>query len=354
MKGIQERKTKSGETHYRVQIRIKGHPIIRATFKRKTDAVKWKQQTECSIHDGKYFKTAEAKKHTLQEAIGKYEVEVLPNKPKAKQEQQIRWWKEQLGSYLLSDITPAMVAEKRDLLNMTMTKFGRKMAPTTVLRYLAALSHLYTWLQCDKGWVEESPLKKVSKPKIGLLRARFLSPEELERLLASAKASSNPYLYPVVVLALSTGMRRSELLGITTNAVDIVNQRIILDRTKNGERRSVFLKGHALAVVQELLQKKQQNINYLFPSNNLQKPIDIRFSWQKCLLEANISNMKFHDLRHSAASFLLMSGATLAEVAEVLGHKTLALVKRYGHLSETHTANVVLRMNDKIFGSAAG
>ena len=117
---------------------------------------------------------------------------------------------------------------------------------------------------------------------------------------------------------------------------------------------TVFLKGHALAVVQELLQKKQQNINFLFPSNKLQKAIDLRFPWEKCLLEAQISNMKFHDLRHSAASFLLMSGATLAEVAEVLGHKTLALVKRYGHLSETHTANVVSRMNDKIFGSAAG
>lgn len=69
MKGIQERETKDGQKHYRVQIRIKGHPIVRATFKRKTDAQRWKQMTECSIREGKYFKTAEAKKHTLQEAI---------------------------------------------------------------------------------------------------------------------------------------------------------------------------------------------------------------------------------------------------------------------------------------------
>ena len=61
MKGIQERKTKSGETHYRVQIRIKGHPVVRATFKRKTDALKWKQTDRMHIHEGKYFKTTEAK-----------------------------------------------------------------------------------------------------------------------------------------------------------------------------------------------------------------------------------------------------------------------------------------------------
>lgn len=69
MKGIQERKTKDGQTHYRVQIRIKGHPIVRATFKRKTDAQRWKQMTECSIREGKYFKTAEAKKHTLRRVL---------------------------------------------------------------------------------------------------------------------------------------------------------------------------------------------------------------------------------------------------------------------------------------------
>lgn len=110
MASIQERKTKDGGTHYRVQIRIKGHPIIRKTFESKTKAKLWAQKTEIEIKDGKYFKTAESKKHTLEEAICRYEREILPNKPRAKQEQQLRWWKENLGAYLLSDITPAAVA----------------------------------------------------------------------------------------------------------------------------------------------------------------------------------------------------------------------------------------------------
>jgi integrase len=350
MKGIQKRPTKDGKIHYRVQIRLKGHPIIRKTFDSLTKAKLWKQKTECEIRDGKYFKTLEAQKHTLKEAISRYEKEVLPNKPNAKQGQQLRWWKENLGSYLLSDITPALVAAQRDKLLHANTKKGGRIAPTTVLRYLAVLSHLFTVAMVEWGWVEESPVKRISKPKVGLLRARFLSDDERERLLNACKESVNPCLYPVIVLALATGMRKSEILTLTTNAIDLVNGRILLERTKNGERRVIPLKGHALSVVQEHLQKKLQNINFLFPSKSGSSPMDLRFSWEQALKKSGILNLKFHDLRHSAASELLMSGATLAEIAEILGHKTLAMVKRYSHISESHASNVVSRMNEKIFG----
>ena len=68
--------------------------------------------------------------------------------------------------------------------------------------------------------------------------------------------------------------------------------------------------------------------------------------------KAEIEDFRFHDLRHCAASYLAMNGATLAEIAAVLGHKTLAMVKRYSHISEQHTASVVTRMNEKIFGDS--
>ncbi len=89
----------------------------------------------------------------------------------------------------------------------------------------------------------------------------------------------------------------------------------------------------------------------LFPDESGKKPILIRAPWKKVLREAGIEDFKFHDLRHSAASYLAMSGASLAEIAEVLGHKTLQMVKRYSHLSEQHTAGVVSKMNKKIFGA---
>lgn len=351
MKGIQERKTKDGETHYRVQIRIKGRPVVRATFKRKTDAQKWKQITECSIRDGKYFKTAESRKHTLYEAICRYERDVLPNKHRAKQEQQLKWWKERLGSYSLADITPSLIAEQRDKLTQTMTKYGQKMAPTTVLRYLAALSHVFTVTSVEWGWIEESPLKKVSKPKVGLLRARFLSDEERDRLLKACKESPNTYLYPVVVLALATGMRKSEILNLTTSSTDIINGRIFLEHTKNNDRRTIPLQGHALEVIKELIQQKRQNINYLFPSKKGCEPIDVRFPWEQALKKACISNFKFHDLRHSASEMLIRSGASLVELGLILGHRSFQTVtRRYSHISDHHAASVVSKMNEKIFG----
>lgn len=102
---------------------------------------------------------------------------------------------------------------------------------------------------------------------------------------------------------------------------------------------------------------------YVFPSSSVKtdlktgkkiyQPIDIRTAWENSLLRANIEDFRFHDLRHSAASYLAMNGATLVEIAEVLGHKTLQMVKRYAHISENHAASVVASMNERIFGNGA-
>ena len=80
--------------------------------------------------------------------------------------------------------------------------------------------------------------------------------------------------------------------------------------------------------------------------------MDVRTSWEYALRGADIENFRWHDLRHSTASYLAMNGASLAEIAEVLGHKTLQMVKRYAHLSEQHTAGVVASMNEKIFSES--
>jgi integrase len=88
----------------------------------------------------------------------------------------------------------------------------------------------------------------------------------------------------------------------------------------------------------------------VFPGRIPGEPVNIENHWQKALKTAGIENFRFHDLRHSAASYLAMNGATLPEIAGVLGHKSLQMVGRYAHLSEAHTANVVERMNAKIFG----
>lgn len=115
MASIEKRTTDTGETSYRVKIRLKGYPTQTATFKRLTDAKKWTQDTESAIREGRHFKTTEAKKHTLADLVDRYIKDVLPTKPKQApaQRPQLERWKAEIGSYALSDITPALIVQCR-------------------------------------------------------------------------------------------------------------------------------------------------------------------------------------------------------------------------------------------------
>ena len=97
-------------------------------------------------------------------------------------------------------------------------------------------------------------------------------------------------------------------------------------------------------------ENRRTDTELLFPNGNGTKPLNMRVAFDHAVRRAGINDFTFHDLRHTAASYLAMNGATLAEIAEILGHKTFDMVRRYAHLSEAHTASVVERMNRNIFG----
>ena len=352
MANIEKRVTKDGKTSYRAKVRLKGFPTQSATFERLTDARKYVQQTESAIRDGRHFKTNESKRHTLAEAIERYIRDVIPTKPKntVAQVGQLTWWKSHLGDYSLADITPALIAQYRDLLARSPSPRGNIHSPATVNRYLAVLSHLFTMMIKEWGWVEDNPLRKVTKPKEPRGRVRFLSDEERARLLDECKKSDSQYLYAAIVLALSTGGRRMEILGLHWENIDFNRNVITLHETKNGERRVLPLAGHALELIKQLSKIRHLNCNLVFPGKNLKTPVDLRTPFETALKRAEIDDFRWHDLRHSCASYLAMNGASLAEIAEILGHKTLQMVKRYAHLSEAHTSKVVARMNEAIFG----
>ena len=219
-----------------------------------------------------------------------------------------------------------------------------------MVRYLAALSHAYSTAVNEWGWLESNPVKKVKRPTEPRGRVRYLNEVEREKLLKACQESSNPFLYTIVVLAISTGMRHGEILGLTWDDVDLTRRRIILNKTKNDERRAVPIVGAAFDLLKSLSKVRRLDSRLLFPGGNPAKPIEIRVPWLAALEKAGIRDFRFHDLRHTAASYLAMNGATLAEIAEILGHKTFQMVKRYAHLSESHTASVVEKMNAKIFG----
>lgn len=180
-----------------------------------------------------------------------------------------------------------------------------------------------------------------------------MSERERERLLDACQASQNPLLFTVVVLALSTGMRQGEIMNLTWDDVAFETQRIILHDSKNGQQRAVHLAGKALGLLQDLKGKNLRNgSNLVFPGKAAlnRGPASIRTAWLTALKKAEVADFHFHDLRHSAASYLAMNGAPLLDIAAILGHKTLSMVQRYSHLSETHVGGVVASMNEKIFG----
>jgi integrase len=352
MATIEKRTTGKGETSYRVKIRLKGYPIQTATFKRLTDAKNWVTLTEAAIKEGRHFKTAAAKRHTFAEMIDKFLTgSTFTKEQEEHQVMHLKRWREELGIYTLADVTPDLITEVKDKLLAETTPKGTKRAPSTVARYLSSLSPVYTVAVNEWQWLEDSPMRKIKKPKEARGRVRFLDDDEREKLLTACKESRNKQLYLCVILALSTGMRQGELMGLEWPDVNLKNGFLILHETKNGERRRVSLAGHGLRLLQEHAKVRRLDTNLLFPGNvNKDKPIDLRKPFKTALKAAEITDFKWHDLRHCTASYLAMNGASLAEIAEVLGHKTLQMVKRYAHLSDGHVSSVVESMNSKIFG----
>ena len=329
MATIITRKTTDGHTSYIVRIRRKGYPSHTATFHSRTDAKKWAQVTEGAVLEGRHFPTAEAKRHTLADLIDRYIQDVLPHKSKnhrTMRQIQLRWWKSHLGHTTLVHVTPSLIADYRDKL--------RPRSNATVVRYMAALSHVFSIAVKEWQWIDDNPFLKVSKPKESRGRVRFLSDDERQRLLTVCKRSRNRHLYMIVVLALSTGARKMELLTLRWRDIDLQGGRMVLQETKNGERRVLPLTDHALDLLQKYAKVRRIDTDLLFPGRDGAKPRYIETPWRTAVRRANITDFRFHDLRHSAASYLAMNGASLMELAEIFGHKTLSMVKRYTHLSD--------------------
>jgi integrase len=351
MKGIDKRTHKDGTVSYRARVRIKGHPVLIQSFASKTLAMKWKRDTESAVEQGKYAYDKPGSKNTLAELIDRYIERVLPSKPKNARNvrQHLLWWKQELGHCLLSDIKPSLIAQKRDELLSGLTCKGKIRSSTTVVRYLASLSHAFAIAVKDWEWVQENPVMKISKPKISNSRARFLNENEKTKLIQACRESESKGLYPIVILALSTGMRRGEIMNLKWRDVDLVKGAILLQVTKNGERRYIPLFGKAL----DLLRAKhttQAADSLIFPAPHSQsKPLDIRSAWNTALRNAGIANFRFHDLRHTAASYLAMNQASLLEIGTLLGHKTVQMTKRYAHLSNAHIYSTVATLNKKLF-----
>jgi len=345
MAAIQKR---DGPRPWRAQVRLKGYPPESATFERKGDAEKWAQKTEADMRAGRHF--GASKRHTFKDLVDEF-------KPYSKDPERLDYWAGVFGTDTLDTITAARIAKERDkLLAEEIQRYKTKptgdaekdakrekltRSPATVNRYLAALSVAMGYAVKELQWLERNPCQAMRKPKEPKGRVRFLSEGELKALLAACEKHADLYL--AVLLALSTGARKAEVMGLRYRQVDFDLKRITLDKTKNGDTRVVSLAGKAFEVLKARSKVRNLKDDRVFPPTKhaeVQDYIDLRDSWEAALRAAGIENFHWHDLRHTAASYMAMSGRSMVEIAKVLGHRTLQMVARYSHMSPEHSAEI--------------
>ncbi|MEW5424072.1 tyrosine-type recombinase/integrase [Amorphus sp. 3PC139-8] len=375
MATIQKREGKRGPS-YRVMVRMKGFPDQVRTFKRLTDAKQWAQETESGIRKGEFknvVRTAAAK--TLQDVIDRFRAEVFVHRAESTKRAEasfLNYWERELGPYSLAYITSDLVSEKMRALaaegdsrrktkgtDGKARKPQKPKSPKTLKHYRDELALLFKYA-IQWGWTASSPLDGVNKiTKIRNERTRYLDDDERALLLKACQESDNPQLYPVVLLAISTGARRSEILSLTQADVNLERGTAILRNTKNGDTRVAYIVPQILPAIRDQIAyakalygklHEPPETQWLFPRRDGRGPIDIRKAWENARDAAGLADFRFHDLRHSTASYLAMNGASLVEIAEVLGHRTLQMVRRYAHLSDSHIKDVVGRMNNRYLG----
>ena len=348
MARIEKRQLVGGGTRYKAIVRRRGAPMRTRTFRTRAQATRWGREIDNLIDDGRSLPTATDAGRTVDDLIERYKAEIVPNFDRRGQRARsthLDWWSARIGHLRIGEVGPSVIDSALQALARGETPSKRKASPGTRNRYLATLRHAFSVARKRWEWTDKNPLSFLAvRESRG--RVRFLTDDERQRLLRACGRSTDSRLYTLVVLALSTGARQSELLRLRWRDVDLSRCVAILEKTKNDERRALPLTGQALEILRERSKVRRLDTDLVFASKSGRAAFP-RKSWETAVSEAQLDDFRFHDLRHSAASYLAMSGATLTELAEILGHKTLAMVKRYSHLTEQHTSDVVARMNAK-------
>jgi integrase len=332
MAKIQVRKGTKGTT-YRVEI-MRGGSRASRTFKTKKEAEKFSALT--TVDDSFASSITNATLNTLKfcDAVTLF-LEQSKGKDPSKH-QRLEHWSLTFKDRPVGKITKQHV--RSELKNLSVS-----LKPATLNRYKAALGSLYRFLG-DEFDIEHNPTKGIQQYAENNARTRFLSNIELVRVLDAAKSSKWNRLFLLVIMAITTGARRTELTSLRWEQINLKAKTARIDRTKNNQPKILTLTND---VILELM-KFRYSTGFVFPhSNNLDsyfKNFDCH--WKEALSLAGISNFRFHDLRHTCASMLAMSGASLLEIAEVLGHKSISMTQRYSHLCVEHKAT----LTDRVFG----
>jgi len=240
-------------------------------------------------------------------------------------------WKKGLGNVPVCELNQQRVEK---FLNDRMAE--KKLSPATRNRHLAHLSSMFNRGK-EWGLITSNPAQGIKPLRENGARTRFLDGDEIERLLAA----STQTFRPILVTALHTGMRKGEILKLRWSDVDFNNSIITIQESKSGKKRMLPMDDTVCETLKVLPSRFKKG--YVFPSPMGEgKPLyDCRKQFSNAVKQADIHNFRFHDLRHTFASHLVMSGVDLMTVKELLGHATLTMTMRYTHLAPDHRMRAI-------------
>ncbi|MCO4782678.1 MAG: site-specific integrase [Candidatus Cloacimonetes bacterium] len=329
---IRKVKLSNNKTSYRVRIRIDGKDISKS-FRSMGEARNYVLEVEGELESGAY---SNVKGDVLcQKLFERYVSEVVPHrKHPEKYLTAFNFFIPKIGHLEVKDITLPLLHDIRQKLIKE-----SKISFTTINRYFATVGRSFA-MGIEWEMVLENPFSKLGKLKEPKGRVRFLSDDERERLLAECKKVD--YLYLVVIIALTTGARKSEIMTLKWSQINFKENFITLEDTKNDERRALPLCKYSKDLLLSWKDKKIDETNVF----NIKQ---CRRSWPTALKASGVKDFRFHDLRHSCASYLAMQGVPLLAIADILGHKTLDMVKRYAHLSNDYRGKIIDTLGEYLF-----
>jgi len=312
-----------GKNSWRARVRLPGFGTKSRTFDTKDQAEVWAERIERELRGGHDTIPNIGAEPTLDEALERYEREITPDKKGCVQERRriAAWRRRDIAKLKLSRLTSQhFVAFRKERIDA-----GTKRA--TVRLDLALISHLYTIARKEWGMPYlTNPIADVRQPKADKWRDRRLSAEERQRFEQAIDTCYNGLIPINIRVALETAARKSELLKLTWDDVDLGRRVMILRDTKNGDDRRVPLSQTAVSLFEQLPRDESGRV---FPTTS----DAITAAWRRILIRARIKNFRYHDLRHEATTRLFERGLQLMEVQRITGHKTLSQLLRYTQMN---------------------
>ena len=332
MATIQKVKRRS-DFAYRVLIRQAGMKPVTKTFNNKRSAVQFVNSIESDRN--KLLAYTQSKSQTVFSIIiDEYLKKVYKGTRVNDERRKLNFWIEALGDKPIIDITSTDI-------NEALSTLPAQFKNATINRYVAAISVVFSYA-CREYGLHINPVRKIPSLPENNKRTRFLSEAERTSLFKACRASHWDKLYLIVLLAITTGARKGELTKLRWSDIYFDRRTAYVATTKNGQPKVLPLTD---SVIRELQLFDGKDSSLIFASR-IKEDVPYCFTkpWKKALEDGQINDFRFHDLRHCCASYLAQSGASLLEIADVLGHKQISVTKRYAHLCIEHKSSLINRV----------